>query len=80
MTPFGFGVDRHDHVLVSEAFGGAADASAVSSYRLSGDVERARVLAHDASRKLDKAASAGVIHQNQAANRKSAIQTQAAGL
>ena len=46
----------------------------------SGDTERARVLAHDASRKLDKAASAGVIHKNQAANRKSAIQKQAAGL
>ena len=46
----------------------------------SGDGERARVLAHDASRKLDKAASAGVIHKNQAANRKSAIQKQAAGL
>ena len=27
----------------------------------------------DASRKLDKAASKGVIHKNQAANRKSAI-------
>ncbi len=46
----------------------------------SGDVERARVLAHDASRKLDKAASAGVIHKNQAANRKSAIQKKAASL
>ena len=46
----------------------------------SGDVERAHVLAHDASRKLDKAASAGVIHKNQAANRKSAIQKKAASL
>ena len=46
----------------------------------SGDAERARVAAHDATRKLDKAASAGVIHQNQAANRKSSIQKQAASL
>jgi small subunit ribosomal protein S20 len=38
------------------------------------------VLAHDATRKLDKAASAGVIHKNQAANRKSAIQKKAADL
>ncbi len=45
-----------------------------------GDGERARVLAHDATRKLDKAASAGVIHKNQAANRKSAIQKKAAEL
>ena len=44
------------------------------------DAERARVLAHDAGRKLDKAASAGVIHKNQAANRKSAIQKKAASL
>ena len=33
-TPFGFGFDDHDHVIVSEAFGGAADASAVSSYKV----------------------------------------------
>lgn len=32
-TPFGFAFDRRDHVLVSEAFGGAANASAVSSYK-----------------------------------------------
>ena len=32
MTPFGFGFDNKDHVIVSEAFGGGADASAVSSY------------------------------------------------
>lgn len=31
-TPFGFAFDRHGHALVSEAFGGAANASAVSSY------------------------------------------------
>lgn len=33
-TPFGFAFDGRDHLLVSEAFGGAAHASAVSSYRL----------------------------------------------
>jgi 6-phosphogluconolactonase len=31
-TPFGFGFDNHDHMIVSEAFGGAAGASALSSY------------------------------------------------
>jgi small subunit ribosomal protein S20 len=38
-----------------------------------GDAEQATTLARDASRKLDKAASKGVIHKNQAANRKSSI-------
>ncbi|MGH8277836.1 MAG: lactonase family protein, partial [Steroidobacteraceae bacterium] len=33
-TPFGFTFDRHDNLLVSEAFGGAPGASAVSSYEL----------------------------------------------
>jgi len=46
----------------------------------SGDAEQARTLARTATRKLDKAASAGVIHKNQAANRKSAIAKQAASL
>ncbi len=32
MTPFGFAFDRSGHLIVSEAFGGAANASAVSSY------------------------------------------------
>lgn len=32
VTPFGFAFDRRGHALVSEAFGGAANASAVSSY------------------------------------------------
>jgi 6-phosphogluconolactonase len=32
MTPFGFAVDRRGTALVSEAFGGAAGASALSSY------------------------------------------------
>ncbi|MET7397700.1 30S ribosomal protein S20 [Dactylosporangium sp. AC04546] len=38
-----------------------------------GDTDTANALLRDASRKLDKAASKGVIHKNQAANRKSAI-------
>jgi small subunit ribosomal protein S20 len=38
-----------------------------------GDAESADALLRAASRKLDKAASKGVIHKNQAANRKSAI-------
>ena len=38
-----------------------------------GDTEAATALLRDASRKLDKAVSKGVIHKNQAANRKSAI-------
>ena len=38
-----------------------------------GDVEEATVALRLASRKLDKAVSKGVIHKNQAANRKSAI-------
>jgi len=31
-TPFGFAFDKRDHLIVSEAFGGAAGASALSSY------------------------------------------------
>jgi small subunit ribosomal protein S20 len=38
-----------------------------------GDPEAATALMRDASRKLDKAASKGVIHKNQAANRKASI-------
>src|SRR5258706_8351124 len=38
-----------------------------------GDAEATAALLRDASRKLDQAASKGVIHKNQAANRKSAI-------
>ena len=45
-----------------------------------GDTEQARELAQVASRRLDKAASAGVIHKNQAANKKSAIARRAASL
>jgi small subunit ribosomal protein S20 len=39
----------------------------------SGDTATATTLLRDASRQLDKAVSKGVIHKNQAANRKSAI-------
>jgi small subunit ribosomal protein S20 len=46
----------------------------------SGDLESATALMRDASRKLDKAVSKGVIHRNQAANRKSAIAKKLAGL
>jgi small subunit ribosomal protein S20 len=38
-----------------------------------GDVEATTALLREATRKLDQAASKGVIHANQAANRKSAI-------
>src|SRR5688500_18388410 len=33
-TPFGFAFDPREHLIVSEAFGGAPDASAMSSYNL----------------------------------------------
>jgi 6-phosphogluconolactonase (cycloisomerase 2 family) len=36
-TPFGFAFDRNDRLIVSEAFGGAAGAGAVSSYAVSRD-------------------------------------------
>jgi small subunit ribosomal protein S20 len=45
-----------------------------------GDADKARALAAAAGRKLDKAASAGVIHKNQAANKKSAIAKRASSL
>jgi small subunit ribosomal protein S20 len=45
-----------------------------------GDKEKAQAAANAAARKLDKAASAGVIHKNQAANKKSAIAKKAANL
>ena len=46
----------------------------------SGDAESATALLRDASRKLDKAVSKGVIHKNQAANRKSAMAKRAAAV
>jgi small subunit ribosomal protein S20 len=50
--------------------------TAIRSFREaaeSGDKEKAAELLVSTSRKLDKAASKGVIHKNQAANKKSAL-------
>ncbi len=52
----------------------------VKSAIAAGDAEQAAAAVKHASRKLDKAASKGVIHKNQAANRKSALAKQAAAL
>ncbi len=46
----------------------------------SGDAEAAAAALATASKALDKAASKGVIHKNQAANRKSGLAKQVAGL
>ena len=46
----------------------------------SGEADEAKELAKAANRKLDKAVSAGVIHKNQAANKKSEIAKKAATL
>ena len=57
--------------------------SAVRKFREAaeaGDKDAAVEAAKTASKKLDKAASKGVIHKNQAANRKSAINKKAASL
>ncbi|WP_158864038.1 30S ribosomal protein S20 [Leifsonia sp. AG29] len=45
-----------------------------------GDKDKATAALRLASKKIDKAASKGVIHKNQAANRKSAIAKQVAAL
>ena len=45
-----------------------------------GNADEATTALRNASRKLDKAVSKGVIHKNQAANRKSAIAKRAAAL
>ena len=50
--------------------------SAVRAFReaaAAGEKDKAAVLLVSTSRKLDKAASRGVIHKNQAANKKSAL-------
>jgi small subunit ribosomal protein S20 len=50
--------------------------TAVRSFREAaeaGDKEKAAELLESTNRKLDKAASKGVIHKNQAANKKSAL-------
>jgi len=57
--------------------------SAVRKFREAadaGDKDAAVTASRDAARKLDKAASKGVIHKNQAANRKSAIMKRASSL
>jgi len=57
--------------------------TAVKKFRAAaeaGDPAAATTLLADASRSLDKAASKGVIHKNQAANRKSALAKQLASL
>jgi small subunit ribosomal protein S20 len=57
--------------------------SAIRKFReaaAAGDAEKAQELAKAANKKLDKAASKGVIHKNQAANKKSAISKKAASL
>jgi small subunit ribosomal protein S20 len=57
--------------------------TAVRSFREaadSGDAEKARTALSQASKRLDKAVSKGVIHKNQAANRKSAMAKRAAAL
>jgi small subunit ribosomal protein S20 len=46
----------------------------------SGDAEKAKETLKVASTKLDKAVSKGVIHKNQAANKKSAMAKKAASL
>lgn len=57
--------------------------SAVRKFREAaeaGNADQAKALAAAAGRKLDKAASKGVIHKNQAANKKSAISKRVASL
>jgi small subunit ribosomal protein S20 len=57
--------------------------SAVRKFREAaeaGDKETALTLGREAAKKLDKAASKGIIHKNQAANRKSAIAQKSASL
>ncbi|UFS60755.1 30S ribosomal protein S20 [Subtercola endophyticus] len=53
---------------------------AVRASVLAGDKEKATAALALAGKKLDKAASKGVIHKNQAANRKSAIAKSVAAL
>jgi small subunit ribosomal protein S20 len=45
-----------------------------------GDAEKATAAARTAAKKLDKAVSKGVIHKNQAANKKSAMAQSVSGL
>ena len=57
--------------------------TAVRKFRVAadaGDADQAGALLREASRALDKAVSKGVIHANQAANKKSAMGRRAASL
>ncbi|MDI3406383.1 30S ribosomal protein S20 [Streptomyces cavernicola] len=45
-----------------------------------GDVEKATAALRDANRKLDKAVSKGVLHKNNAANKKSALASKVSAL
>ena len=56
--------------------------TAVRKFREAADAgaDNAAELGRDAMKKLDKAASKGVIHKNQAANRKSSIAKRSAAL
>jgi small subunit ribosomal protein S20 len=45
-----------------------------------GDAEKANIAVRDAGRKLDKAVSKGVLHKNNAANKKSALAQKVASL
>ncbi|MEN8650504.1 30S ribosomal protein S20 [Streptomyces sp. 21So2-11] len=47
---------------------------------VAGDVDKANVAVREASQKLDKAVSKGVIHKNAAANKKSALASKVATL
>jgi small subunit ribosomal protein S20 len=53
---------------------------AVRTAAAAGDAEATKAALVIAGKKLDKAASKGVIHKNQAANRKSALAKRAAAL
>jgi len=53
---------------------------AVRTAVAAGDVDKAQDQLSVATRALDKAVSKGVIHKNQAANRKSAIATQVSAM
>ena len=53
---------------------------AVREANASGDKKAAEAALKNANRKLDKAVSKGVLHKNQAANRKSAIAKKASSL
>ena len=65
--------------LPLEEFIAARDTLAKET-RKAGDKDAALTAGRDAMKQLDKAASKGVIHANQAANRKSSIAKKAASL